>query len=135
MDSVGITSYIGMLHRIQYVHPELAIPVTLPAQGGAYTYGATTQVVAASAIGSPYGIHEILISGMSANANYVIKVMHGGSDLIVGYVTITRGGVQTASVAMPIQGPVVPADDRIRMALADSIGTSTLAVKITYHYM
>lgn len=135
MDSVGKTSYLFMDHAVQYVHPELAIPVALPAQGGAYAYGATTEVVAASAIGTDYGIHEILISAMSANANFVIKVMYGGSDTIFGYVTITRGGVQTQSVAMPIRGPLVPADDRIRMALADSVGTSTLAVKITYHLM
>lgn len=135
MESVGKTSYLFMFHTVQLVYPELAAPVALPAQGGAYAYGATTEVVPINTITSDYGLHEILLSAMSANANYVVKVMYGGSDTVLGYVTITRGGVQTQSIAMPIRGPVVPANARIRMALADSVGTSTLAVKLTYHLM
>jgi len=121
------------LHSAQYVYPVLATPVALPAHGNAWTYGALTQVVPINTIASPYSIHEISISGMSANASFIIRITHGAGDTEWAFASLTRGGVQVASVVIPVTGVIIPANSVLKMQIADSVGTSTLAVKIAYH--
>jgi len=121
------------LHSKQFVYPELAAPVLLPANGGAWTYGVLTQVVPINTIGSDYTIHEVSISAMSANASFVGRITYGAGDTEWAFFSLTRGGVQVASVVIPISGIIIPANSVLKMQIADSIGTSTLAVKIAYH--
>jgi len=121
------------LHTKQFVYPVLATPVTLPAEGTAWTYGTLTQVVPINTIASNFAIHEIMISAMSANASFVGRVTYGADDTEWSFFTLTRGGAQTASTVIPIQGIVIPANSAVKIQIADSVGTSTLAVKIHYH--
>ena len=121
------------LHTKQLVYPVLAVPVSLPAEGTAWTYGALTQVLPINTITSNFAIHEIMISAMSANASFVGRVTYGADDTEWSFFTLTRGGAQTASTVIPIQGIVIPANSAVKIQIADSVGTSTLAVKIHYH--
>jgi len=121
------------LHTKQWVYPELATPVTLPAEGTAWTYGTLTQVVPINTIEADFSVHEIMVSAMSANASFVGRITYGAGDTEWSYFSLTRGGAQIASVIIPIQGIVVPANSAVKMQIADSVGTSTLAVKIAYH--
>jgi len=124
---------LGDLHAEQYVYPELAAPVTLPAEGNPFTYGALTQVVPINTITEDFIVHGVSISGMSANANYVIRITYGAGDTEWGICALTRGGAQTASTVIAIQGAAIPANSIVKMQLADSVGTSTLDVKLIYH--
>jgi len=131
--AVLVEAVLEALHSAQYVYPELAGPVTLPASGGAWGYGALTQVVPINTIASPYTVHELAISGMSANASFVGKITYGADDTVWAYFSVTRGGVQAQSVVIPVSGVIIPTNSVLKMQLADSVGTSTLAVKIAYH--
>ena len=121
------------LHTKQLVYPVLATPVTLPADGTAWTYGTLTQVVPINTIASDFTIHEVMVSAMSANANFVGRITYGAGDTEWSFFSLTRGGAQIASVVIPIQGIVIPANSAVKAQIADSVGTSTLALKIAYH--
>ena len=120
------------LHSKLLVYPLLAAPVALPAEGNPYTYGVLTEVVPVNGIAANFSIYAISVSAMSANANFVIRMTYGAGDTEHCIVSLTRGGAQVASVILRAQGLVVPANSTIKMELADSVGTSTLAVKIQY---
>ena len=121
------------LHSAQYIYPLLAPPITLPAEGNAWTWGALTTIAAINVIGADYSVHELSISGMSANANFAIRLSYGAGDTFWAYASIARGGVQAQSVVIPVSGGIIPANSIFTAQLADSIGTSTLALKIAYH--
>lgn len=121
------------LHTKQLVYPVLAMPVTLPANGAAWTYGALTQIVPINTITSDFSIHEIAISAMSANASFTIRMTYGAGDTEWSFAALTREGAQLSSVVIPVQGIVIPANSVVKAQVADSIGTSTLAMKIAYH--
>jgi len=121
------------LHACQFIYPILAVPVTMVASGVAWTYGVLTQIVPINIIASDFTIHEITISAMSANASFVGQITYGAGDAMWSNFAVTRGGVQSQSLVMPVQGCVIPANSVIKCKIADSIGTSTLALKIAYH--
>lgn len=121
------------LHACQFIYPILTTPVVIAANGAAWTYGALTQIVPINTIASDFTIHEITISAMSANASFVGQITYGADDDEWSNFAVTRGGVQSQSLVMPVQGCVIPANSVIKAQIADSIGTSTLALKIAYH--
>jgi len=96
-------------------------------------YGALTQVVPINTIASDFTIHEVTISGMSANASFAIRMTYGVGDTEWSFFAVTRGGVQAQSVVIPVQGTVIPANSIVKAQVADSAGTSTLAIKVAYH--
>jgi len=120
-------------HEVQSAYPLLDSPVALPAEGDAWVWGALTTIVPINTIGTDYQLHSLSISAMSANASFAIRLSYGADDTLFAYAILTRGGVQIASVVIPVQGPIVPANSIFTAQLADSIGTSTLAMKIAYH--
>lgn len=69
----------------------------------------------------------------SANADYAGRITYGAGDTEWGLFTATRGGVQTKTLIVPIQGTYIPANSAVKAQLADDIGTSTLDIKISYH--
>ena len=102
------------LHACQFIYPILSTPVVIAANGVAWTYGALTQVVPINTIESDFTIHEITISAMSANASFVCLITYGAGDTEWGNFAVTRGGVQSQSLVMPVQGCVVPANSVIK---------------------
>ena len=117
----------------QYVYPNLAAPIVLPAQGGAWAYGALTQIVPINTITTDYSLREVIISAMSANADFELAIYYGAGDTLWAQAGFTRGGAQISSLVVGVSGIVIPANSVLKAAVADSVGTSTLEIKITYH--
>lgn len=117
----------------QFVYPTLAGPVAIPANGGAWALGALTQVIPINQIATSYSIKEVIISAMSANADFELALYYGAGDTLWAETGFTRGGAQLSSLRVAVGGIVIPANSIFKAAIADSIGTSTLEIKVTYH--
>lgn len=124
---------LGELHSKQDIYPSLALPITLPANGTAWTYGTLTEIIPINTIAYAYNVKHISISGMSANASYTIRFTYGADDTEWAFASMTRGGVQNSSIVVPIQGITIPANSVFKGEVADSIGTSTLNIKVYHH--
>ncbi len=117
----------------QFVYPTLAGPVAIPANGGGWTLGALTQVIPINQIATNYSIKEVIISDMSANADYQLALYFGAGNTLWAETGFTRSGAQVSSLVVAVSGIVIPANSILKAAIADSVGTSTLKIKVTYH--
>jgi hypothetical protein len=95
------TTILANLHSKQYVYPEKAVSVTLPADGAnPWTYGALTTVVPINTITSNFNIHGISISNMSATSSYVVRITYGAGDTEWGFFRISRGGLHLTRLSL-----------------------------------
>jgi hypothetical protein len=122
-------------HSQQYVYPTVANPVVLTAINGvgSWSAGAWVQVVpAVGGITSPFDIHHLDISSISANEDFQIDIANGTT--VIASITFTRGGVQSQSVSRPVQMTVQPANSQIQARLYSGADNGeTCGIKIWYH--
>ncbi len=122
------------VHSVAAVYPTLAAGVTLTCTATAWTLGSLVQVVPASTITSEFDIHALSIEGLSANAIYEIVLYQGASDIEVGRCRVTKNAAQDGTVNVPMFTPLIPADARIRAAVAsDSGNADTCDIALMYH--
>lgn len=119
-------------HSVSKVYPTLAGGVTLTA-GAAWTLGALVEIVPASTITSDFDIHAIDIEDISANDTYELVIYYGAGDTEAGRIRFVRNAVQSATLNIPIHMPVIPANSRVRAAVACSTGGFTADISIRYH--
>lgn len=123
-------------HAAGKVYPTLADGVTLTAATGAttWTLGALVEVVPASTIGDDFDIHHVLVEAISANSVYEIVLYQGASDVEVGRVRVVRSTVQSGTLNIPMQTPIIPANARIRAAVAsEGDNGETVTISLKYH--
>lgn len=123
-------------HAVGKVYPTLADGVVLTCATGAttWTLGALAEVVPASAIGEDFDIHHVLVEAMSANSVYEIVLYQGAGDVEIGRVRCVRSAVQSGTLNIPIQTSMVPADSRIRAAVASAGDNGeTVSISLKYH--
>ena len=122
------------LHRPQLVAPSGAGPIGLTSGGGAWGLGNfSNDIIAADAVEDPYDVHWVVVEGPSANAWYEIVLYYGPADIECGRAAFGRTAVFTNSVSIPVMTEILPALSRLRAKIMDSVGGSSVNMKVFYH--
>jgi len=119
-------------HAISKVYPTLAGGVTATA-GASWVLGSLVEVVPASTITDDFDIHAIDVEDISANDTYELVLYQGAGDTEVGRIRFVRTAVQSATQNTIIQTPIVPANARIRAAVASAAGSNDVTISLRYH--
>lgn len=125
----------GHIHGAQGVYPTLADGVTLTTHANDWVLGTIVQIVPASAIGSDFDIHEVIVEDVNTqDKTYELVLYAGAGDTEIGRTRFAaaanKGGVPNATIQMPI----IAADSRIRAQLAiQDGGSKTAVISIRYH--
>ena len=123
------------IHGVQKVYPTLADGVTLTTEAGDWALGTVTEIVPVNTITNPFDIHEILVEDVNTpDKTYELVLYYGGSDTECGRArfaaTSNKGGVP----AQMMMTPVIPANSKVRAALAIQDGSGkTAKVSLRYH--
>lgn len=130
---VGIDSLISDIeNRTSAVYPTLAAGVTLTS-GAAWALGALVEIIPASTITTIFQIETIHMTALSAVDEYELELYYGAGDTPCGRVAFTRNSNQSHPPFMLCNTVLIPANSRIRGALASASGTDTAAIKVGYH--
>lgn len=124
------------IHTPAHQYPSLADGVTVTATSGAgtWTLGTKVEIVPADTITDAFDIHFISIEDISANGQFEMHLFEGPSDNFIGSIRFVRNTLQNATINVPIQTPIVAANQRIRAALASSDdGGQTVDISLFYH--
>ncbi len=119
-------------HSPSMVYPTLANGVPLTG-GAAWTLGALVEIVPASTITDKFDIHHLSIEDLSAIEVYEIVLYYGAGDTECGRVRITKSTNNDGVGDIPFQTVVIPANERIRAAVATEGGSDTATISIKYH--
>jgi hypothetical protein len=125
-------------HAKSEVYPELANPIQLQKDSGAWAaYPATkTEIISAGQIDKDFDIHWISVSGISANGNYTVKLYSGlaGAEIEIGTVDFTRNAIQSQEGAQPNQDVILSAGTRVSAGLSSgNAAQDTCNIKLRYH--
>jgi hypothetical protein len=81
-----------------------------------------------------FDIHHVLVEAISANSVYEIVLYQGAGDVEIGRVRVVRSTVQSGTLNIPIQTPIVDANSRIRAAVASANNNGeTVTISLKYH--
>ena len=133
----GYMSYYHV-HSPANVYPVLASPVEITASENAWTdYGAYAEVIPVNTITSPFDIHWVFVSEISAAGDYVLEIAGGAalSEEVIGRVAFTRGAsALNQTLHVPVQIPPQAANTRISARLSSSNAVdNTAKIKFYYH--
>jgi hypothetical protein len=143
-DSLG-TSIFSLLYRlvrpghsVGKVYPLLANPITLTKAVNAWVAfsASKTEIIPVNTVTSPFNIHFILVSTLSAVGDYVIALYSGaaGAEVLIGYVPASRSATGTTEGLVPATTTAVPANTRISAALTSgNAAADTARIKVFYH--
>lgn len=121
-------------HAESKVYPTLANGVTVTTAAGAWALGALVEIVPASTITDDFDIHAVDVEGISANDVFELVLYQGAGDTEIGRIRFVRSAVQSATLNTAIQTPIVPANARIRAAVACAAGgAKTVDISVRYH--
>jgi 4-alpha-glucanotransferase len=107
------------IHKPAKVYPTLADGVVLTAANDAstWTLGSLVEVVA-----------------ISANSVYEIVLYQGAGDVEIARVRVVRSTVQSGTLNLPVQTPIIDANSRIRAAVASAGNNGeTVTISLKYH--
>jgi len=124
------------IHSASKVYPTLADGVTITSVSGAgtWTLGTVVQVVPASTITNDFDVHYVSIESISANGVFELVLYYGAGDTEAGRVRFTKNAAQDSVLNIPIQTVIIPADSRVRAALASiDDGGQTADISLFYH--
>ena len=121
-------------HAVSKVYPTLANGVTVTTAAGAWALGTVVEVIPASTITDDFDIHAVDVESISANDVFELVLYQGAGDTEIGRIRFVRSTVQSATLNTAIQTPIVPANARIRAAVASAAGGGkTVDISVRYH--
>lgn len=145
LDDESGNSIYALLYLIgKHIHSKAGLyplgtgGVTITKDAGAWAAvpGTKTQIIPVNTITSPFDIHWLSISAISANGEYEIYLYSGlaGFEVEIAVIPATRSAVQSQEGSAFCMTPLVEANTRISAALRGSpAGAENLVVKIGYH--
>lgn len=131
-----IKTVLEHVHSSAKVYPTLANGVTITGATGAWTLGSFAEIIPASTITSDFDIHFISIENISANDVYELVLYKGAvsSEIEIGRIRFVKTALIEAVLNVPIQTPIISANERISAKLASAGGGSdTATVSLFYH--
>jgi hypothetical protein len=120
-------------HAVSKVYPTLAAGVTVTAAAGAWTLGTLVEIIPASTVTEDFDIHSVDVEDISANGIYELVLYYGAGDTEAGRIRIVQGSVTSAVLNTPIQTPIIPANSRVRAAVASAAGSQSVTISLRYH--
>ena len=123
------------LHGHQKVYPPSASAIVLTSAASVWTHGTIVEIIAAGAITLDIDLHWALITALSANGEYEVKVYKGAiaSEVEIGVVACERNAVQSQEGSQPLVTRL-SAGERISASLATDTGNAnTCKAKLFYH--
>ena len=145
----GANSIYGIVHTLEdHAHkagslfPYLASGTAILCTSAAWELGNLTVLLPSGTAANPFDIHGVYIESIGGNGSYVLSLYNSticaGSTVttsaVIGSLSFIRSAVFNTNVFVPIQTPVVPANDCIWGRLANGAGAvQTAAVRLYYH--
>lgn len=123
-------------HGPQKVYPSLSNGITVTGGVPSWTLGDFIEVIPVDTIASPFDIHYLDISAVSATDSYELVLYKGtaGNEVEIGRASFTRQTAQSGVAPIRIQTEVVPANTRVSAKIASATGASdTATFKCFYH--
>ena len=117
------------------VYPSLLDGITVVSADVDWTLGAITQIVPVNTVTVPYYIHAISLESCSKNAVFELVLYQSLADAEFARIRFAVAGGFFGNYYV-LSGPLVPANARIRAALACSTGTAaaaTITMSLIYH--
>ena len=119
--------------RPTQVYPTLAAGVTATGAAGAWTLGAKVEIVPASTITNAFHITGLGIEALSVVDSYQLEVYYGAGDTLAGTARFSRTATQDSPQYIPFTTLEIPANSRVRCAIASASGGSdTAKISIAY---
>jgi hypothetical protein len=117
------------------VYPTLAAGATVVSANTDWVLGALATVVPANTITTEFHVHDVSIESCDRDAVFEIVLYYGGGDTEFSRKRFAISGGFFGNVQIPMTCLKVPANSRVRAALASSNGTAqiaTITMSITY---
>jgi len=105
------------------VWPTLAAGIPVVSSAANWTYGIVTEIIPAGTIATPFNIHAIVPETCSDDGVFQLALYYGAADTLfmtVRYAIV--GGFFGNTFIWTRSSPLIPANSRIRAALASSDG-------------
>ena len=125
-------------HEGTQLYPEISDPVTITAINTAYN--ALTSISEIMSAGDApldmFDIHWAVVSNISANGDYILRLFEGasGSEVEIATVGIVRNAVQSQEGSIPVQTKRIAAGTRISGALSSgNAAGDTIDLKLMFH--
>lgn len=119
-------------HKSQNVYPTLADGIVVTSSAVAWTLGNFIEIIPASTIISPFDLHFLDISSISANDNYELVIY--AVEVKIACVSFTKSAGGEPNVPLRIQTPINLANAQIQAKLASKAALArTIELKIQYH--
>ena len=117
------------------VYPSLVAGIPIISANADWTLGAVTEIVPVNTITVPYYIHAVVLESCSKNAVFELVMYQSAGDTEFARIRFAVSGGFFGNFYV-LSGPLVPANARIRAALACSTGTAaaaTITMSLIYH--
>ena len=126
------------IHEGAQLYPEISDPVTITAINTAYNALTSISEIMSGgdAPGVLFDVHWAIISNISANGDYILRLFEGaaGSEVEIATIGFVRNAVQSQEGSIPVQTKRVAASTRISGALSSSNALGDTAdVKLMFH--
>ncbi|UCF50239.1 MAG: hypothetical protein JSU91_01805 [Thermoplasmatales archaeon] len=128
------------VHSPAVTYPRAADGVTVTAGNtGAWSEGAKVEIIPANTITKPFDIHWALVSNVSAEDDYELRLYSGGvgEEVEISAVAFTRGASGlNANLQVRVQVPINAANSRISASLlcGDGDGATGIVKLYTHTY-
>ena len=115
--------------------PSGAVALTLTSGGAPWALGAKVQFIAAGAETTVFHCRAATLSSPDANAEYEVQLFKGapGAEVKIAEFAFVRTDVQNRSSFITFSSAQLPAGTRVSCALRDSVGGSSVHLKLGYH--
>ncbi|MBU2685677.1 MAG: hypothetical protein KKF27_20740 [Gammaproteobacteria bacterium] len=117
------------------VYPTMTAGATVVSANADWTLGALATIIPASTITVPFYLHAVVLESCSKNAVFELVMYQSGGDTEFARIRFAVSGGFFGNYYV-LSGPLVPADARVRAALACSTGTAaaaTITMSLIYH--
>lgn len=121
------------LHQYPKVYPTLADGITVTSDGSDWVLGAKTLIIPLSTVTQDYSIHAVDFENISANAVFEMHLFMSTGDTEIGRVRFVQTAVMSALLNTWLNTAIVPANSRIRAALASKPGGRSVTISVRYH--
>ena len=117
------------IHCAQGVYPTGTDGVPLAVGGGAWTAGASTEIVPVDTITTPFDVVAVVVEAASNVTMYEIAIVDS-DDNVLG--TARFLGNAADHVLVPISTPVIAANSQVKAILNGATNASTATVSLHY---
>lgn len=133
----GVAAFMAYyhVHSPSIIYPILADPVQVTAGAGAWTLGNKAELIAKNEKTEAFDIHFINIGTISQTDDYEAQIFTGdvGEEVYWSSGTFSRDTNQMRAAYIPVQGPPIPANTRVSVALASGNGSNSADLKLYTH--